>query len=243
MIDTWHSIKAKSILKYLVIHRYRPVPKEELMEILWPGCDPKTANNNIKTAVYNLRRGLNQHYEDSSYSENGCVILYRECNYLLNPELDIWVDVDKFQRHWTDGQVLERKGETDLALREYMDGERLYTGDLFEDSPYEEWAFMRRETLREMYIGVVEKLAMHSFEVGEYDQAISYYFKVLDIDSCCEEAYRGLMRCWEQLGDRGRAIKWFHICCKNLRDGISVSPGQQTIALYKRLKESTTNQR
>jgi DNA-binding SARP family transcriptional activator len=36
-IDHWHSTKAKSVLKYLLAQKGRPVSKDVLMEAIWPG--------------------------------------------------------------------------------------------------------------------------------------------------------------------------------------------------------------
>ena len=53
--DRWHSLKAKSLLRYLVAQKNKPVPKEVLIETLWPECDPESGSNNLKSTVYALR--------------------------------------------------------------------------------------------------------------------------------------------------------------------------------------------
>jgi DNA-binding SARP family transcriptional activator len=51
-IEDWPSSKGKSIFKYLVAHRERPVAKEVLMEVFWPGARPDAARNNLN--VYHI---------------------------------------------------------------------------------------------------------------------------------------------------------------------------------------------
>ena len=44
--------KGKQLLKFLLTHRQRVSPKEELMELLWPGHDSVSARNNLNVLVY-----------------------------------------------------------------------------------------------------------------------------------------------------------------------------------------------
>lgn len=50
--------KALQTLAYLVAHRGRPVSREALIEVLWPGADPRQAGRNLRVILHDLRRGL-----------------------------------------------------------------------------------------------------------------------------------------------------------------------------------------
>ncbi len=50
-IAAWGSRKARDLLKILVTRRGRPVPRETLTEILWPGEEPESLANRLAVAV------------------------------------------------------------------------------------------------------------------------------------------------------------------------------------------------
>jgi DNA-binding SARP family transcriptional activator len=236
-IDQWRSLKAKSLLKFLVAQRGKHIPKDVLMEALWPGYPPETGNNNLKAAVYALRQTIS-----SSWPETGCnnkngfsLLLFSEGKYVFNPGIGLWVDVEEFQRHWLTGQSLEKKGEGAQAISEYHMAERLYRGDYLEDDPYEEWTLLQREALKDTYLTILTKLANNAFRVEDYESCITYCQKILAEDSCHEDTYRQLMRCYNRLGQRHRALRWYELCAKIIKSELDFAPDNQTVELYQKL--------
>jgi len=61
------------------------------------------------------------------------------------------------------------------------------------------------------------------------------YKRALDIDACCEECCRSLMRAYERLGRRDAALAVYRCCWKNLADR-GIRPSPQTVALLESLK-------
>jgi len=231
-VERWQSVKAKSVLQYLMMRPRKPVIKEVLMEALWPDFDPRAASNNLKAAVHSLRRTLGGILE----SKKGfpCIIFLQGA-YLINPEIDLWVDIDEFQRHWALGRRLEREGKSSEAIREYDMAEALYRGDYLEDEPYEEWTLLRREALKDTYLLILSRLADYSIKNADYDSCIIYSQKILVKDSCREDAYRRLMCCHSRLGQRNRALRWYEICRQTIQTELDAIPDGETSALYHRL--------
>lgn len=231
-VEHWSSLKAKSVLKYLIAQHRRPVPKDVLMEALWEGCSPELANSNLKTAVYALRQSLSPL---SNEGNNFSYIVYLEGNYLINPKLALLIDDEEFEHHWLAGQQLEKKGEFDEAMREYMMAESLYRGDYLEDDLYEEWTLMRREMLKDIYLNILSRLAEHSAQTVDYEKCIDYCQKILAKEPCYEEGYRQLMRSYSRLGQRNRALKWYRVCERTIRRELDITPEYQTVTLYHQL--------
>jgi len=233
-IEDWHSNKARLLLKYLIAQQGRPVSKDIVMEALWPGCEPSLASNNLKTAARALRQTL------SSADDTGrrfAWVLCQDGNYRINPEVDLWVDVGQFEYHWHAGRQLERKGKLAEAVKEYEAAEVLYKGDYLEDDLYEDWTSLRREELKDTYLAVLGRLADYSIQNADYDGCIVYCQKILNKDSCREDAYRRLMCCCSRLGQRSRALGWYRVCEKTVKAQLDVYPEGQTMALYQKLLE------
>lgn len=232
-VERWQSVKAKSVFQYLMARPREPVIKDMLMETLWPDCDPRSAGNNLKAAIHGLRLTFNQLFDGAA--ESFAYIVFQQGSYLMNPEIELWVDVEDFEHHWTAGRRLEREGKLADAVREFSLAEELYRGDYLKDEPYEEWTLLRREALKDIYITILNKLAGYSVESADYESCIGYCQKILAKDPCREDAYRQLMRCHSRLGQRSRALRWYKICRQTIQSELSTAPDDETSTLYNRL--------
>lgn len=233
----WHSLKAKALLKSLVAQRGKHIPKDVLMESLWPGCTRETANSSLKTAIYALRQTLRSLCSEieSNAGQSSSFVLFFEGKYTLNPEMELWVDVEEFQQHWSTGQRLEKRGENAQAISEYLMAEKLYRGDYLEDDLYEDWTLLQREALKDTYLTILAKLADNGFKAGDYQSCITYCQKILAKDSCREGIYQQLMRCYSRLGQRHRALRWYELCVKTMKKELDLTPDAETVELYQKL--------
>ena len=231
-VDKWHSLKAKSLLKFLLAHRNKPVSKDVLIELLWPDCDPEEGKNNLKAVVYSLRQTLIGQKEQNQASQ---LILFSEGQYLINPEVELWVDVTEFEQHWLTGRNLEKNGKKEEALREFCLAEELYRGDYLEEDRYSDWTQLQREALRDIYLAILCKLASNSFDVADFESCILYSQKILLKDVCHEEAYRWIMYCYGRMGNPRRALQWYKVCADTLKKELDTVPDIKTTDLYRRL--------
>ncbi len=128
----WPNSKGKSIFKYLIAHKEQPVAKEVLMELFWRDSPPDSARRNLNWSIHSLRQALHRNQPDFSH-----VVFESEC-YRLNPDLQIWMDVDEFKAHLHKAQGLEEVNNTALAMSEYQAAEILYQGEFLEEDRYED---------------------------------------------------------------------------------------------------------
>jgi DNA-binding SARP family transcriptional activator len=231
--DRWQSLKAKSLIKYLVSHKNRPVPREALIEMLWPECDPESGNNNLKSTVYALRQMFSK--LDPSATQNTPVVLYSDGAYHIDPSIQLWVDSEEFESYWLAGRRLEKNKQVGEAIKYYQFAEELYGGDYLEDEMYTEWTLLKREALKDTYLAILTKLISFSFDEQDYENCIVYCQKILSKDPCHEEAYSWLMRCYDRLGQSRRAQQWFDIYENTIRKELDASPSQKMRALQKQI--------
>jgi DNA-binding SARP family transcriptional activator len=229
-IEEWPSSKGKCIFKYLVTHRQRPVAKEVLMELFWPGAHPDAARNNLNVAVYGLRQALRKAHPSFSH------VLFQDDCYLLNPDLQIWVDVDEFMERFRTAQNLERRGELIAAIREYRAAEALYQGECLEEDRYEDWLIPYRQSLQDAYLSLLERLSRYSLDQADYAACATVCRKMLAVDPCCEQAHRRLMRCYSRQGQHYLALRQYHLCVETLKEELDVAPAPITTQLYDRIR-------
>jgi DNA-binding SARP family transcriptional activator len=229
-VENWPSSKGKSIFKYMVTHRERPVAKEVLMELFWPDAYPDAARNNLNVAIYGLRQALRQ--SNASFSH----VLFQDEYYLFNPDLRLWVDSEVFIEHLTAARALERRGERVAAVREYRSAEALYQGEFLEEDRYEDWLMPLRQSLQADYLNLLDWLSRYYLDQKEYDSCATMCDKMLAVDPCREEAHRRLMRCYAWRKQPYLALRQYHLCLETLRKELDVPPTDETLALYRRIR-------
>ena len=229
LISDWNGSKGRSIFKYLLAHRETPTAKDILMDIFWPEADPDAARHNLHQAIHSLRKTLRQGHSNFE------LILFENDSYLLNPELDIWLDYIEFESHAQIGQRLEAAGQLAEAVVEYRMATELYRGDFLEEDLYEDWPNAQREHLRQIYLELVDQLSETYLQQGKYPETIALCQKMLAQDNCHEEAHRRLMRCYQIQGQRHLAVRQYQLCVQALRIELDVSPLPETQKLYEQI--------
>jgi DNA-binding SARP family transcriptional activator len=228
-ITNWKGLKGMSILKHLVVHREAPTPKDVLMDVFWPDLEPDAARRNLHQAIYSLRRDLRPAKSDAQFIqfENDC--------YLLNPDLNVWVDVAEFEKRYRAGRDLEKAGRVAEALVEYSIAEALYQSDFLQEDLYEDWIAQERTRLRAIYQTLADRLSEHYLKRAEYTAAMAVCHKMIALDDCNEQAYRRLMKCYYAQGQRHLAVRQYLSCIDALKKGLNLMPSAETVALYENM--------
>jgi DNA-binding SARP family transcriptional activator len=230
-VEHWPSSKGKAIFKYLVTHRERPVVKEVLMELFWPGAAPDAARNNLNVAVYGLREAFRKTRPSFSH------VLFQDDCYLLNPDLQIWVDCEAFVEHVMVARALEQRGDLAVAMNEYRVAEALYQGEFLEEDRYEDWPCLQRQRFQEDYLRLLDCLSRYYFDQGDNAACATVCRKMLAVDACREEAHRRLMRCYNRQGQPYLALRQYHLCVEALREELDAPPTQKITTLYEQTRE------
>ena len=234
IISDWATRKSKSLFKYLLMNREKPVPKEILMEVFWPDSDETAARNNLNVTIYNLRQVLSNSDNTMSY------VLYQDDCYYLNPDLLIWFDYEVFNQHYQRGVCLHQQAQFEEAVRQFQTAELVYRGELFEEDRYDDWLLPRRESAHNHYVQVLAHLAKHAYEREQYMECINLCLKLLGVDDCLEDSYRLLMQSYMKQGQNHLAMRQYYTCIQTLEDELGVLPSQDTVALYEQICTTIT---
>jgi DNA-binding SARP family transcriptional activator len=229
----WNGLKGITILKYLVAHKEKPIAKDILMDLFWRDAHPEAARRNLHQAIYALRQALRRRNPDFQHIrfENDC--------YLISPDMGIWIDYEEFEKHVQAGQRLKAAGQLAEAMVQYGIAESLYQGDFLEEDLYEDWPRIQREHLRHTYLGITDCLSRYYVQRRQYATAIALCRKVLAQDNCYEEAHRRLMDCYLAQGQRHLAVRQYQTCVEVLREELDLTPSDETMTLYRRIRITT----
>ncbi len=231
-IEHWPNRNAKSILKYLISQPRRQASKDTLMQLLWPDVSPQQANSNLRTTIRVLRRILNF---PSSTTPGFPWIIFNSDYYYINPEVHPTVDFELFLAHWENGKKLEKELKVSEGMGQYRLATDLYKGDYFEDDLFDDYTLVRRESLKDIYLIMLSRLGDQLMEKLDFHGCIDYCRSILSRDPCREDVYRRIMFCYSQMGQRARALGWFQLCRKILKDELDLDPDGDTMALHQSL--------
>ena len=209
----WQSKKARDLLKILVARRGHPVPKEELMELLWPDEEASALRNRFSVAVTTVRSVLDP---DRRWPQDQFVLSSVE-SIALRPE-HLTLDVESFFADAEGGLRKRKVGDIGASRDELLRAEASYRGDFLEEDAYEEWAVAVREQARATYLQVVRVLAGDSIEADDPPTAQRYLLRILERDAYDEGAHLSFVRALLAERRHGEARRAYRLYCARMEE-------------------------
>jgi DNA-binding SARP family transcriptional activator/tetratricopeptide (TPR) repeat protein len=223
------------LLALLATEPDRPHRRETLAGSLWPGSPERTARTNLRQALANLRRALG----DDRHSDLPLFRISRQ-TIQLDTSAGVFVDVPCFL------SLLEAGRSTGRApVPQLVEAVELYRGSFLEgfsiaDSPeFEEWALLTRERLHRLAMDALHRLARHYLQRGQYQRALPYAWRQVELDPWREEAHQQVMRMLAYSGRRGAALAQYETCRRVLAQELAVEPAAETTRLYEQIRDGT----
>ena len=234
-VGSWNGQRGTSVLRYLLSRRQHSCARDELLEEFWPDVPTPAARNRLQVAVSGLRRA----FVDVTALN---VVEYCDQGYRVNPELQIEIDVERFERQLRTAEAADRAGDRDVARTAYQQAITLYRGDFAADAPFEQWTLLPRESLRIKLVDALDRLSRIDLADHRIDDCIATAHHMLDIDPCREDAHRLLMRCYATQGRTYQALRQYEFCSRILQATIDASPAPVTTDLYHQIRTGSGDQ-
>ncbi len=221
--------KALTLLKVLVAHEGRPVPRDVLIEHLWPGGDPETKTGQLYVLVHELRRRIEPPGGPAHLS---CV----EGRYQFDPSGAAWVDVRAYQALAQESARAAERGDHARAVAAAEAAVGLYRGEFMEDEPYADWSQLAREQLRESCLGLLRQLADQAAAEHAWMRSVAYLRGALRLEPLREETHRRLMEALWRSGRRTEALQQYRTCEDLLHTELGVAPLPATRRLHQAIR-------
>ena len=220
--------RTEALLAHLALQYGRRVPREQLVQMLWPASDLAHALHSLNTTVYTLHKLLGPALQGAA------PILHEDGYYRLNVEAGIGVDVACFDYLVRAGDQHARAGDHASALIAYQRAAELYRGDLSIASGTQ--TIIERERLRAAFLTLLTKLADHEYRAADYSACLEYLWRLLARDPCREDAHRLVMRCYVRRGERAAALRHYQLCVDILQSECGVAPEPATVELLEKIR-------
>lgn len=221
----WRRTDARRLLQLLLVHE-RALHREEIMEALWPERAPAQAANHLRVALFHLRRALQP---ERTPGQAASLVVTAGPTVALRRDL-LENDLDRFRL------AVDRAAPAEgPARRERLaEAVEMYRGELFAESPYEEWLVPHRTHLARQHLDALAALAALEEEAGRWEQALERWTAVVALDPGAEHAHRGRLRAFLALGRVPDAARAFEECRQSLAD-LGATPSAETLALRDRI--------
>jgi DNA-binding SARP family transcriptional activator len=230
----WKSKKALTAFKYLAANRGKGfIPRDVLIELLWPDAPLDAAARSLNTALTSLRKTLDP---EASRGESSYLISKGDT---LRLELGQggFLDLELYREKLSVAAKAKEVGDFDLYFRALKDAAELYRDDFCSEDLYEDWCSQERDELKGEYVKALVNISTEHLRRGEDDAALTCLERAISMDPGREELYRKQMIIHTQKGNRAGAAVAFKRCEKYLQENFEVSPSSETNELYQRLMQ------
>jgi DNA-binding SARP family transcriptional activator len=225
--------KAATLLATLALRREAGLPRETLLELLWPEQECAQATVSLNSLVYSLHRRLRkeEHRAAAVIYDNGC--------YALNVAAGYDTDVAHFETLCHAGNRLAASGRGAEAAGRFERALALYRGDLCGGSDV--YAIIERERLRASYLTTLAWLADRAYAAGDDTAALGHALRLLASDPCREDAHRLVMRACLRRGERAQAMRQYRLCQQILREEFDAAPEALTTELFDHIRRDAAS--
>lgn len=208
------------LVAYLVLHRDRGVPAQELIDLLWPEAEGDNPIGTLQNNASRARKAL----AELGFANARNLIVCEDGFYRWAPQKETVLDSEEFER--LARLALERKTrETGLALA--LEAEALYAGDFLPESAMESWCVSVNTYYRSLYIRLSRTAVGWLLEEDRIEEAERICSSVLRLDPAAEEFSVYLMRTLTLNKNPKKALEHYEYTRQLYREHFGVVPGPE----------------
>ncbi|MCG8567121.1 MAG: hypothetical protein MI747_18760 [Desulfobacterales bacterium] len=232
--EAWRHAPSLGLFKYLALHMDKGyLPKDLLLEILWPGEDPAKTGKRFNVAASRLRKLLEPDLPPKAPS---AFLLRQRDQYRLSTGPGGRSDLDQFRTHAQAAKNATHPRDICTQCRAALD---VYTGPLLEDTRYQDWCRPKREALAQAHLGLMKRLIHHT---QEPDEALHWARQGIQADPLDETFHQTAMALLAAQGRYREVTLTFERCQAQLA-AMDCPISSETTACFHRLMGKKNSQK
>lgn len=224
--------KAVALLIYLAITR-QGHRRDTLANLFWPEYDQAHARATLRRTLSALNKALDGNWLKADRD-----------TIALDPTIPIWIDSETFLQYIAECRMSTYPAaQIDPARIEALkQAVTLYQADFLagfhfqNNTNFDTWQFFQADNLRREYAYALEQLVQYYSQQAEFDVAIDYAQRWLNLDRFHEPAYYALIQLYAWTGHRATALQHYEECVRILRQEFGIQPTTETHQLYQAIK-------
>lgn len=206
---------AQSLFAYLIMTAGTPHRREKLAGLLWPKSTEINARDNLRHALWHVRKTLKNIPSDTYIVADDLAIAFNDLS-------DYQFDVSKLKK-------VRKKANADELIAAIS----VYRGELLPGF-YDEWAILEREYLNSIFEHYMARLMSILQDENRWLDILNWAERWIRFGQKPEPAYRALMKAHSAKGDMPKVAAIYERCVNSLQED-GISPSEKTNVLYMRL--------
>ncbi|NOX61437.1 MAG: hypothetical protein GXP42_05760 [Chloroflexi bacterium] len=230
--QAWHRPVVRRLFQYFALHRGQPLPRDRILDDLWPHTEPRKAWAAFRTTYSKLRPVLDPYTRPKSGLR---YVAVKGATYRFDPHDVVQVDAEILEAKVR--ETLKVGGASDIPP---IDEDFLAALEawkpLLPQLPYEEWLLEPRERLQNLYVEGCLYAAEAMLVRGRAVEAETWALRTVEAAAWLEEGWQALMRAYARQGKRTLALKAYEKAVEALKQELAVEPSDLTRWLAARVK-------
>jgi DNA-binding SARP family transcriptional activator len=215
----WLGHRPGHVLKYLITHRDRVIPSDELIEIFWPAAGPRGVTS-VRQAMHTLRDRLEPHRAKHAQS---AFVAARSGGYELQ-RAAIWIDADDFEMSVRQGLKSIAQGEFETGEAALARATGLYRGDFLAEEAYAEWAFAERDRMRDLAGQALRALSEVKVANADLEGATEQLQRLAELEPLDMDVQRDLLAMLLRRGRHAEAARRHELVRRRYRKAFGEDP-------------------
>lgn len=219
--------KVRALLAYLAIEAGRAHSRAHLADLLWPDADHETARNNLRHALFNLRKVL---------GKDSAVIVHegrQALRFAAAHQLDL--DFRRFNAPASDEHACDSSRlEEQVALFRGPLLDRLHLPDAPE---FDQWLCQHQEAALRRALQLHQQLVDHYMRNAQTEHALRHMRRQVALAPWQEAFRQQLMQYLAENGKTAEALLEYEACRSYLEKEVGTLPEAATEMLANRIRE------
>ena len=223
----WRKRKARMLFLLLLCAPSHELPRDIILERLWPDMDRAAAQRNFYVNWSHMRKAL------------VCLTAGANLDVFADASSDAcWLsgllesDLDQFDVELGVLRSARVAGDTTAVVASAMRLTDIYRGELLPIDLYEEWFEEDRSRTKRDFCDAMVTGARCATEASQHDVAMVFLKRASTIDPWREDIYQLMMQCQMVAGQRSGAIETYNRCRARLVDDLGIDPSAETVRIF-----------
>lgn len=224
--DILRSDMLKKLLIYILTHREHPVTIQELSEALWHEDETDNPAGALKNLMYRLRNIMKTTFGNTKF------IITSPGAYCWNPEIEVTLDVEEFERF---AKQAKRADSEQEKIENYEKALEYYQGEFMDNALDRHWAVTLSTYYHSMFLTMTKELAELYFKAERYQEMERICTNGLRFDRVDEQLHCYYIKALIRQNKFELAMKNYEEAVKILYDSLGVRNSSKLQEVQKEL--------
>lgn len=224
----WRKRKARLLFAMLASRCGRDVPRDQLLDYLWPELPQAAALNNLYVVWSSMKRALSP----GLGRDDRCPFVENVGGVCRAVPDRVHTDLDEFENQIAIAAKARGAGDAQSELAALREVASIYRGDLLPAETYDDWFAPLRERCRHEFEDAMLRAGELLEQAGDVATALALVRRALEHDPWREDLYQAALRLQIAAGQRSAAIDTYLACRTRLVEDLGIDPSGETTRLY-----------